>query len=247
MESTVRFFGFLAIISITLTVMGLVALFTGSIGVGFVFLLLGIPGLIFLVVGIKNTIQRSKYVGQMQELTKDTMKFDATSETLKLYKRDFNNSSLLDIESLRYSSLKYTPPEAVYTGATVGGVHMGGVHINEEYYTLQRGGATGRYKIYYVGAVGPDDSRYVRRIELSSELVKSAKSHTVGRFLTGNTLVLEYPPDPISLEVAQEYYQRAALENRKDISYTANMMLDAETSLTKEDCEVVLGWIAGKD
>lgn len=168
-----------------------------------------------------------------KEATKDSMIYDASTQTLTVKARCAANRGALEIVADRDIKTKYEPKRLVYTGATVGGITTGGFHEEGGYNYISSANKTGKYNIYYIGELLP-----IQKIELSNELVPQAKKSEIKPFLNNHNAILL-----ITSSISS--FTRLAIANGSPLADKMMMEDLREGFPTLEKCEKIINWICG--
>ena len=102
--------------------------------------------------------------------------------------------------------------------------------------------------IVYTGKEAADHHCTIRKVKLSGDMIKSAKSnYTVSKFLKDDTLVLEHATYTHSSSATRQASLDAFTSGRMDVFYGLNVNQYVDMQLTQEECQEILSWLLGKD
>ena len=162
--------------------------------------------------------------------------------TIEVISREGSNKKLLSMKRHTNTYYKYNAPKAIFTSATVGGITTGGVDIIGPSYSLQNGGRTDRFDLWYEEH---KTIKLINKIRLSpSDTSIAASDSRLKKFLEGNTLLLKYQltdeMDQNQIRLARDVYSKTG-----DTNQMLNVAQSAlsKTLLTESDMSYVYSWI----
>ena len=169
-----------------------------------------------------------------------TKSFKLEKNTLYVSSRNPQIADVLKIRVHKVKTYEYNP-EKIHVGAvTVGGVTTGGVYKTGGNY-LESSASDGRCKLVFIKwENGNSIEHEVKKIVLSDDLAKKARSSALVMYMTGATI-----------DVVQEIKPSNAVSElmRAGLSTAAANQLSIEESKgypNREKCETIIEWLRGE-
>ncbi len=175
-------------------------------------------------------ISVKKDLGVNYELN-EIIRYDATTYTIHLFKRDHRIADYVKIKDARNIHIKYEPKKLHIGAVSVGGVTTGGAYTTGGYNYVSGTTKSGFAQLEYKGNI-------VHYIQLNKDLYNQAKNSPVAEYLNHDTKQIRAHGNG---EFTQADIEKM-LTNYATTGFTGNF---DQTKATFAQCEQIVAWMCG--